>query len=123
MAANGFRLHAQYLHHRGTLSAIENGQCRLAHAPAEDAPFLEVLGENQPKNRVVLIRRICRGGLLGSTNPTALIAHTNFADRNQEIHFLKNTAMMGGFLYITAFGARAWSLDAWWSRRGVAAAG
>src|SRR5207253_10056006 len=62
MAANGFRLHAQYLHHRGTLSAIENGQCRLAHAPAEDAPFLEVLGENQPKNRVVLIRRICRGG-------------------------------------------------------------
>ena len=54
---------------------------------------------------------------------TALIAHTNFADRNQEIHFLKNTAMMGGFLYITAFGARAWSLDAWWSRRGVAAAG
>ena len=54
---------------------------------------------------------------------TALIAHTNFADRNQEIHFLKNTAMMGGFLYITAFGARAWSLDAWWSRRGVAAVG
>jgi len=54
---------------------------------------------------------------------TALIAHTNFADRNQEIHFLKNTAMMGGFLYVTAFGARAWSLDAWWSRRGVAAVG
>ena len=26
---------------------------------------------------------------------TALIAHTNFADRNQEIHFLKNMAMMG----------------------------
>jgi putative oxidoreductase len=54
---------------------------------------------------------------------TALIAHTNFADRNQEIHFLKNLAMMGGFLYVVAFGARAWSLDAWWSRRGVAAAG
>jgi putative oxidoreductase len=29
---------------------------------------------------------------------TALIAHTNFADRNQEIHFLKNRAMIGGFL-------------------------
>ena len=29
---------------------------------------------------------------------TALIAHTNFADRNQEIHFLKNMAMVGGFL-------------------------
>jgi len=53
---------------------------------------------------------------------TALIAHTNFADRNQEIHFLKNMAMTGGFLYVAAFGARAWSLDAWWSRRGVAVA-
>ena len=54
---------------------------------------------------------------------TALIAHTNFADSNQEIHFLKNMAMMGGFLYVAAFGAHAWSLDAWWSRRVVAAAG
>jgi putative oxidoreductase len=49
---------------------------------------------------------------------TALIAHTNFADRNQEIHFLKNMAMMGGFLYVAGFGAGAWSLDARWSRRG-----
>ena len=49
---------------------------------------------------------------------TALIVHTNFADRNQEIHFLKNMAMMGGFLYVAAFGARAWSLDARRFRRG-----
>ena len=49
---------------------------------------------------------------------TALIAHTKFADRNQEIHFLKNMAMMGGFLYVAAFGARAWSLDARWLHRG-----
>jgi putative oxidoreductase len=48
---------------------------------------------------------------------TALIAHTHFTHRNQEIHFLKNMAMMGGFLYIAAFGARAWSLDARWSHR------
>ena len=48
---------------------------------------------------------------------TALIAHTT-ADRNQEIHFLKNMAMMGGFLYVAGFGAGAWSLDARWSRRG-----
>lgn len=52
---------------------------------------------------------------------TALIAHSNFADRNQEINFLKNMAMTGGFLYLAAFGAGAWSLDAWWSRRGAAA--
>jgi hypothetical protein len=37
---------------------------------------------------------------------TALIAHKNFANRNQEIHFLKNMAMMGGFLYVAAFGRR-----------------
>src|SRR5260370_39447331 len=47
---------------------------------------------------------------------TALIVHTNFADRNQEIHFLKNMAMMGGFLYVAAFGARTSTLDAWCSR-------
>src|ERR1700736_5770854 len=50
---------------------------------------------------------------------TALIAHTNFVDRNQEIHFLKNIGMMGGFLYVAAFGGGAWSLDARWLRRGV----
>jgi putative oxidoreductase len=48
---------------------------------------------------------------------TALIAHTNFADRAQEVNFFKNMAMAGGLLYVAAFGARAWSLDAWRSRR------
>jgi putative oxidoreductase len=43
---------------------------------------------------------------------TALIAHTNFAERVQEIMFFKNMGMTGGFLYIAAFGAGAWSLDA-----------
>jgi len=47
---------------------------------------------------------------------TALIAHTNFADRIQETNFFKNMGMTGGFLYIAVFGAGAWSLDAW--RRG-----
>ena len=44
---------------------------------------------------------------------TALIAHTHLADRAQEIQFFKNMGLTGGFLYIAAFGARAWSLDAW----------
>src|SRR5580700_6341822 len=43
---------------------------------------------------------------------TALIAHTNLADRLQEIQFFKNMGLTGGFLYITVFGAGAWSLDA-----------
>lgn len=54
---------------------------------------------------------------------TALIAHTNFAERIQEINFFKNMGMAGGFLYISMFGAGAWSLDAWrLSRRGAIAA-
>lgn len=54
---------------------------------------------------------------------TALIAHTNLADRIQEINFFKNMGMAGGFLYIAMFGAGAWSLDAWRSsRRGAIAA-
>lgn len=54
---------------------------------------------------------------------TALIAHTNFADRNMEIHFFKNIGMAGGFLYVATFGAGAWSLDAWRTlrRRAIAA--
>jgi putative oxidoreductase len=43
---------------------------------------------------------------------TALVAHAQFADQNQMIHFLKNVAMAGGFLQLVAFGAGAWSLDA-----------
>src|SRR5580658_2492121 len=54
---------------------------------------------------------------------TALIAHTNLADRAQEIQFFKNMGLAGGFLYIATFGAGAWSLDALWvRRRGVVAA-
>src|ERR1700733_10460388 len=48
---------------------------------------------------------------------TALIAHTNLADRAQEINFFKNLGLTGGFLYVAAFGAGAWSFDAWRSGR------
>ena len=37
--------------------------------------------------------------------------HSNFADKNQMIHFLKNVMMAGGLLQIVAFGAGALSLD------------
>lgn len=46
---------------------------------------------------------------------TALVAHRDFSDQNQMIHFLKNVAMAGGFLQLFAFGAGRWSLDAWQS--------
>jgi putative oxidoreductase len=46
------------------------------------------------------------------TLATALFFHNNFADQNQMIHFLKNIAMIGGLLQITAFGGGSFSIDA-----------
>jgi putative oxidoreductase len=43
---------------------------------------------------------------------TAVSFHSNFADQNQMIHFLKNLMIMGGLLQIAAFGAGRFSLDA-----------
>jgi putative oxidoreductase len=45
-----------------------------------------------------------------------LAFHSNFADQNQMIHFLKNLVMAGGLLQIAAFGAGAISLDSRLSR-------
>jgi putative oxidoreductase len=45
--------------------------------------------------------------------PTTLLFHTNFADQNQMIHFLKNLAMCGGLLYVATYGAGPLSLDAY----------
>ena len=36
---------------------------------------------------------------------------------NNQIHAMKNIAMAGGFLYVVAYGAGAWSLDAAMQRR------
>ncbi len=41
----------------------------------------------------------------------ALIAHRHFADSNQLSHFMKNMAIVGGFLAIAASGGGAYSLD------------
>jgi len=42
---------------------------------------------------------------------TAVSFHSNFADQNQMIHFLKNVMIAGGLLQIVAFGAGAFSMD------------
>jgi putative oxidoreductase len=41
----------------------------------------------------------------------AVSFHSNFADQNQMIHFLKNVMMAGGLLQIVGFGAGALSID------------
>ena len=47
---------------------------------------------------------------------TAVSFHSNFADQNQMIHFLKNIMMAGGLLQIAAFGAGAFSFDGRFSK-------
>jgi putative oxidoreductase len=42
---------------------------------------------------------------------TAFVGHLNWAERNMEIHFWKNMAMCGGFLYVFCFGAGIYSVD------------
>jgi len=42
---------------------------------------------------------------------SACIAHRNFADVNQLIHFMKNLGLTGGYLYVVYTGAGALSLD------------
>jgi putative oxidoreductase len=55
--------------------------------------------------------RIVAGVLALFSLATALSFHSNFADQNQMIHFLKNVMMAGGLLQIVAFGAGALSID------------
>jgi putative oxidoreductase len=43
---------------------------------------------------------------------TAVSFHSNLADQNQMIHFLKNIMIAGGLLQIVAFGAGVFSFDA-----------
>jgi putative oxidoreductase len=55
--------------------------------------------------------RIVAAALVLFSLATALSFHSNFADQNQMIHFLKNVIMAGGLLQIVAFGAGALSID------------
>jgi len=49
--------------------------------------------------------------LAGFTLVSAVLFHNNFADQVQQIMFLKNVAIAGGFLILVANGAGALSLD------------
>ena len=39
--------------------------------------------------------------------------HTNLSDTLQELMFFKNLSIIGGLLYVTSYGAGAWSLSHW----------
>jgi putative oxidoreductase len=67
---------------------------------------------------VGLFARLAAFALAGFALLTALFFHWNFDDAEQLIHLMKNIAIAGGFLLLTAHGAGPWSLDAWRKGRG-----
>ena len=56
--------------------------------------------------------RVAAAVLAVFTLAAAVFFHSNFADQNQMVHFLKNFAIAGGLLQVAAWGAGQWSLDA-----------
>jgi uncharacterized membrane protein YphA (DoxX/SURF4 family) len=60
--------------------------------------------------------RIAAAGLAVWCIVTALVGHTNFADADTQIQFMKNVAMSGGFIFIAAFGPGAYALARAWRR-------
>ncbi len=56
--------------------------------------------------------RVVALGLAGFTLLAALLFHAQAGDPMQQIMLLKNVAIAGGFLFLLANGAGAWSLDA-----------
>ena len=69
-----------------------------------------------------LFTRLAGAALAAWCIITALMFHANFADQAMLIQFMKNVAMCGGLLYVVAFGAGAFSLDAMLGRRSGAMA-
>ena len=65
-----------------------------------------------------LFARYAGFALAGFSLLTALFFHRNIGDPDQAIHFMKDLAIAGGFLLLTAFGSGPWSLDAWRKGRG-----
>ena len=60
--------------------------------------------------------RIAAFLLAGFCLLSAVLFHGNIGDQGEQIQFLKNLGLAGGFLLIVAHGAGAWSLD---NRRGA----
>ncbi len=56
--------------------------------------------------------RMAALALAGFTILSAVLFHADFSDQMQQIQFMKNFAIAGGFLFLAVAGAGAWSIDA-----------
>lgn len=55
--------------------------------------------------------RLAAAALIVFTVVATLAFHLNLADQAQNVQFMKNLAIIGGLLYVKAFGAGSMSLD------------
>jgi putative oxidoreductase len=62
--------------------------------------------------------RIGAIALIAFLLPVTFIFHLNWAERMQQIMFLKNIAMTGGLLLLAYFGGGQWRLDRLWQADG-----
>jgi putative oxidoreductase len=62
------------------------------------------------------LTRLAALALSGFCLVTAVIFHTKFSDTNQVLHFAKDVALAGAFLFVAGRGAGRFSLDAYFSR-------
>jgi putative oxidoreductase len=86
-----------------------------AHLPFPVLGYVAALGVELGGSILLLAgfhARIAAAIMAAFTIAAALAFHSNLADQNEMIHFLKNVALTGGLLQVVAFGAGAFSLDA-----------
>lgn len=61
--------------------------------------------------------RLAAAALIGFNLLTAVLFHNNLADQIQFIMFMKNISIAGGFFFLVAHGAGAWSVDSYLTQK------
>lgn len=93
-----------------TLAYINSAGLPFAPLALAGSAFVEIAGGTA---LILGYRsRFTAAVLAAFTLLAALIFHSNLADQNQMIHFLKNVSIAGGLLQVVAFGGGRLSVDA-----------
>jgi putative oxidoreductase len=93
----------------GTIGYITSAGLPLPQVAFAGAVFVETVGG------ILLVigyqTRIVAAVLAAFTLAAAFSFHSDLADQNQFIHFMKNVALAGGLLQVIAFGPGRYSFD------------
>lgn len=104
----------------GKIGAYEGTQAFMASMGVPGAMLPLVIAFEIGAGLAVILgfqTRIAAFLLAGFSLVTAVLFHGNLGDQMQSILFWKNVAIAGGFLFVVANGAGAWSIDARLNRR------